>query len=357
MIISLRNKATLSEISGVIRCLERLGLKSQISKAGERTLIGVLGEGAEGARALVSGLPGVVEVALGTKPYPLASREFRPEDTRIRINGTSIGGGTFVVIAGPCSVESREQILEVAEVVKKEGGHLLRGGVFKPRSSPYSFQGLGLKGLEYLALAKERTGLPVVTEVLSSKDVSAVAEHADVLQIGARNMQNFTLLNAVGAAGKPVLLKRGMMATVEELLLAAEYILKGGNARVILCERGIRTFETATRNTLDITAVPLIRQLSHLPIFVDPSHATGRRDLVPPLARVALAAGADGLMVEVHPHPEKAKSDGGQSLTPGMFSRMMADLRATSRALGMDLRNDSPLPHQEGGARYRAGRL
>jgi len=270
------------------------------------------------------------------KPYKLVSREFKPERTAISIGGVGIGREGFVVIAGPCAVESREQIMEIASLVKEKGAKALRGGAFKPRTSPYSFQGLGLKGLEYLKEAGEKYGLPLVTEVLSTDQVPIVAQYADVLQIGARNMQNFSLLRAVGQLDKPVLLKRGLMATVEEFLLAAEYILSEGNWRVILCERGIRTFETYTRNTLDIAAVPLIRELSHLPVVVDPSHAAGRRELVAPLACASLAAGADGILIEVHPEPEKALSDGPQSLSFAEFARLMDRIEQLAKALEND---------------------
>ncbi len=345
MVVVMRMGVSLQEITSVIRFIEEAGFRSHVSKGVSSTLIGIIGDLGEMRQTLREQLlsfPGIEEVVAVTKPYKLASRDFNPEDTVIRVNGHVIGAGNFVVIAGPCSVESRAQILEVAEFVKEQGANFLRGGAFKPRTSPYSFQGLGIEALEYLAETRSRTGLAVVTEVLSPHEVAIVEQYADILQIGARNMQNFSLLTAVSTSQKPVLLKRGMMSTVEELLLAAEYILKGGNTQVILCERGIRTFEVATRNTLDISAVPLIRSLSHLPVIVDPSHATGRRDLVTPLARASLAAGADGVMVEIHKEPEKAKSDGPQSLTFEMFSVMMQDLRLMARALGKDLSVASP---------------
>jgi len=275
----------------------------------------------------LSGLPGIREVLEPSTPYPLVSRERRKKGTVIQVGRVRIGDGSFVVIAGPCSVESREQILKTARVVKKAGAHMLRGGVYKPRTSPYSFQGLGKKGLQYLAEARKITGLPIVTEVLSPADLGMVSEVADVLQIGSRNMQNFPLLKAVGKSARPVLLKRGMMATLEEFLLAAEYILSEGNEQVILCERGIRTFEPSTRNTLDISCVPLLKEWSHLPVIVDPSHASGRRSLVLPLSRAALAVGADGLMVEVHPEPARALSDGFESLDFPAFSALMKDLQ------------------------------
>lgn len=345
MVVIMQMGVSLQEITSVIRFIEEAGFRPHVSKGVSSTLIGIIGDLGEMRQTLREQLlsfSGVEEVVAVTKPYKLASRDFNPEDTVIRVNGHVIGGEHFVVIAGPCSVESRAQILEVAEFVKEQGGNFLRGGAFKPRTSPYSFQGLGIEALEYLAEARSRTGLAVVTEVLSPQEVAIVEQYADILQIGARNMQNFSLLTAVSTSQKPVLLKRGMMSTVEELLLAAEYILKGGNNQVILCERGIRTFETATRNTLDISAVPLIQNLSHLPVIVDPSHATGRRDLVAPLARASLAVGADGVMVEIHKEPEKAKSDGPQSLTFEMFSAMMRDLRSMAPAMGRDLSVASP---------------
>jgi 3-deoxy-7-phosphoheptulonate synthase len=268
------------------------------------------------------------------RPFKLASREFHPQDTVVKVNGVSIGGRQLVVMAGPCAVESREQILETARAVKEAGGLVLRGGAFKPRTSPYSFQGLGEEGLRLLTQARDETGLPIVTEVMDPQMVPLVTTYADILQIGARNMQNYALLHAVGEAQRPVLLKRGMMSTVEELLMAAEYILSHGNERVILCERGIRTFEQYTRNTLDINAVPLLKQLSHLPVLVDPSHGTGKWELVEPVSRAAVAAGADGLIVEVHPHPEEALSDGGQSLKPARFAALMESLRPVAEAVG-----------------------
>lgn len=267
------------------------------------------------------------------EPYKLVSREAKSSDTVVCVGGITTGNNGFVVIAGPCSVESRTQILETAHFVREQGAHILRGGAFKPRTSPYSFQGLGVRGLEYLAEAREQTNLPVVTEVLSPEMIEVVAEYADILQIGARNMQNFELLKSVGRYKKPVLLKRGMSATIEEFLLAAEYLAVGGSTEVILCERGIRTFEPYTRNTLDLSAIPVIKSLSHLPIIVDPSHATGKRHLVPPLAKAALVTGAHGLMVEVHPEPENAKSDGMQSLRFTEFQQMMYELKEISAAM------------------------
>lgn len=337
MIVIMKKEATVKETTEVIKFIETLGFKPHVSKGTEKTIIGVIGDDRYVSKDALRDLPGVEDVVPILKPYKLVSREFHPTDTVIQVKDVAIGAGGFVVMAGPCSVESREQILETAHFVREHGAHILRGGAFKPRTSPYSFQGLEVEGLQYLAEAREQTGLPVVTEVLSPEAVEVVAEYADILQIGARNMQNFALLKAIGRVRKPVLLKRGMSATLEELLLAAEYLVAGGNPEIILCERGIRTFEPYTRNTLDISAVPVVKQLSHLPIIVDPSHATGKRDLVPPLAKAAMVAGADGLMVEVHPEPEKAKSDGPQSLRFADFQRMMDELKQVGTALGRKL--------------------
>jgi 3-deoxy-7-phosphoheptulonate synthase len=282
-------------------------------------------------------LPGVDRVVPISRPYKVASREFSPENTVFPLDGVQVGGPGIVVIAGPCSVESREQTLEIAHAVKEAGAHALRGGAYKPRTSPYAFQGLGEEGLEILAEARQVTGLPVVTEVMSTEQVPIVSSYVDVLQLGARNMQNFALLHAAGESHKPILLKRGMSATVEELLMAAEYILSHGNRRVILCERGIRTFETTTRNTTDINAIPVIKNLSHLPVMLDPSHSTGNWEYVTAIARAGIAAGADGLIVEVHAHPELALSDGGQSLKPERFAEMIRQVKAIAQALGRDL--------------------
>jgi 3-deoxy-7-phosphoheptulonate synthase len=271
-------------------------------------------------------MPGVEKAVRISAPYKFVSREFRPERSRVRVNGHEIGGEQFIVMAGPCSVENEKQIMETAESVAKAGAHLLRGGAFKPRTSPYDFQGMEIEGLKLLRKAKAATGLAIVTEVMSDRDVDLVAEYADVLQIGARNMQNFALLKTLGKCDRPVLLKRGLSSTIKELLMSAEYITAHGNPNVVLCERGIRTFETATRNTCDITAIPVLKELTHLPVILDPSHATGKRDLVPPLVRAAVAIGADGVIVEVHPNPAKAVSDGAQSLELRQFSEMMAEL-------------------------------
>jgi len=291
-------------------------------------VIGVVGVGdVTACLESVEAMPQVEAVTRITAPYKFVSKEFRKEKTRIRVNGTEIGGNEFVMMAGPCSVESEEQIMRAAEGVAKAGAKLLRGGAFKPRTSPYDFQGMEEEGLKLLQKAKKATGLAIVTEVMSDRDVSLVAEYADVLQIGARNMQNFVLLKALGKCGRPILLKRGLSSTVKELLMSAEYIVAHGNSEVMLCERGIRTFETVTRNTCDIAAIPALNELTHLPVILDPSHATGKRSLVPALARAGVAIGADGLIVEVHPAPEKAISDGAQSLDLAQFEKMMKELQ------------------------------
>jgi 3-deoxy-7-phosphoheptulonate synthase len=282
-------------------------------------------------------IPGVEKVLPVLKPYKLASREFRNENTIIKIGTAEIGGRKVVVMAGPCAVENKTLLIETAKEVKAAGASFIRGGAFKPRTSPYSFQGLGEEGLTYLAEARERTGLPVVTEVMDPRDMDAIVKYADIIQIGARNMQNFRLLKEVGAYHKPVVLKRGISATIKEWLMSAEYIMAGGNHNVILCERGIRTYETATRNTLDLSAVPVLKQLTHLPVIVDPSHAVGKWDLVAPMAKAAVAAGADGLIIEVHPNPEEALSDGEQSLKPKMFKQLMDELKPIAQAVGREI--------------------
>lgn len=337
MIIVMKHGATPQQIAHVVAQIEQMGFRAHLSEGVERTIIGVIGDERPLNKDQVLLWDGVERVVPILHPFKLASRDFKPEDTEVSVNGVAIGGQRVVVIAGPCAVESREQILEVARAVKEAGATLLRGGAFKPRTSPYSFQGLGLEGLKLLAEAREQTGLPVVTEVMAPEQVPLVAEYADVLQVGARNMQNFALLEAVGRARKPVLLKRGLMSTVEELLLSAEYILIQGNKQVILCERGIRTFETYTRNTLDINAVPLLKRLTHLPVIVDPSHGTGKWELVPAVSRAAVAAGADGLIIEVHPRPQEALSDGAQSLRPDRFAALMEELRRVAEAVGRTL--------------------
>lgn len=321
--------------------LDRLGsfnLKGELSQGEERVVIGVLGAPIpSGLGQALEALPGVEKTLRITAPYKLASREFHPLDTVVRVRDVEIGGNELVVMAGPCSVESRDQLLRTAEGVRERGAKLLRGGAYKPRTSPYAFRGLGEQGLELLAEARERTGLAIVTEVMTPADVPVVGQYTDVFQIGARNMQNYLLLEEVGRTDKPVLLKRGLAATIEEWLLAAEYIMAQGNRQVILCERGIRTFETATRNTFDLNAVALVKRLSHLPVIADPSHGTGKWYLVPPLSLAAIAAGADGLIVEVHPDPDRALSDGAQSLTLENFGRLMQQAQAVAQALGRSL--------------------
>jgi 3-deoxy-7-phosphoheptulonate synthase len=328
MIISMKLHATRGEIDEVTDQVKRFGYKVHSIEGEERVVIGVVGVGdVTACLESVEAMPQVEAVTRITAPYKFVSREFRKEKTRIRVNGTEIGGNEFVVMAGPCSVESEEQILKAAEGVAKAGAKLLRGGAFKPRTSPYDFQGMEEEGLKLLQKAKKATGLAIVTEVMSDRDVEMVAQYADVLQIGARNMQNFMLLKALGKCGRPILLKRGLSSTVKELLMSAEYIVAHGNSEVILCERGIRTFETVTRNTCDIAAIPALNELTHLPVILDPSHATGKRSLVPALARAGVAIGADGLIVEVHPAPEKAISDGAQSLDLTQFAKMMQELK------------------------------
>ena len=327
MIISMKLHATRQEIDEVTDQVKRFGYKVHSIEGEERVVIGVVGVGdVTACLESVEAMPQVEAVTRITAPYKFVSKEFRKEKTRIRVNGTEIGGNEFVMMAGPCSVESEEQIMRAAEGVAKAGAKLLRGGAFKPRTSPYDFQGMEEEGLKLLQKAKKATGLAIVTEVMSDRDVSLVAEYADVLQIGARNMQNFVLLKALGKCGRPILLKRGLSSTVKELLMSAEYIVAHGNSEVILCERGIRTFETVTRNTCDIAAIPALNELTHLPVILDPSHATGKRSLVPALARAGVAIGADGLIVEVHPAPEKAISDGAQSLDLAQFEKMMKEL-------------------------------
>lgn len=337
MIIVMKHGATPQQIANVAARIEQLGRRVHLSQGEERTIIGVIGNGRPLDKEQIVRWDGVEKVVPILHPFKLASRDFQPEDTIVCLNGICIGGEKVVVMAGPCAVESRQQLLEVAHAVKEAGATILRGGAYKPRTSPYSFQGLGLEGLKILAEAREQTGLLVITEVMSPDKVPLVATYADILQIGARNMQNYALLQAVGKAHKPVLLKRGMMCTVEELLMSAEYILAQGNERVMLCERGIRTFETYTRNTLDINAVPLLKQLTHLPVIVDPSHGTGKWELVAAVSRAAIAAGADGLLIEVHCHPEQALSDGAQSLKPERFAALMAELRRVAEAVDRTL--------------------
>lgn len=327
MLVIMKDNASSQEIQHIIDILKEAGAEAHLSQGQVKTIIGVIGDREVIYNLELDGLPGVEQAIRVLKPYKLVSRDFQAEPTVVSLEGTRIGGGAFAVIAGPCSVESEEQTFECARAVKAAGATMLRGGAFKPRSSPYSFQGLGVEGLKLLRAAGDEVDLPIVTEVLDVRDAQTVAEYADVLQVGARNMQNFMMLDELGKMDKPVLLKRGLAATVEELLSAAEYVLKGGNRNVILCERGIRTFETFTRNTLDISAVAGLKLLTHLPVIVDPSHAAGRRDIIGALSRAAVAVGADGLMIEVHPDPEHARCDGPQSLTPEMFADIMNELR------------------------------
>src|SRR3989475_11012958 len=337
MIVVMKADAKENQIVGVQKAIRELGFKDHRIHGEERNVVAVLGHVYPELVDELGVLEGVDTVVRISKPYNLASREVNPYDTIVRVGQVEIGGGSIVVMGGPCSVDTEENVLEAARAVKAAGGHILRGGAFKPRTSPYALRGHGEKGLQILAAARAETGLPVVTEVMDARDVQLVAKHADILQIGARNSQNYTLLDEVGRSGKPVLLKRGMSATIEEWLLAAEYVLSHGNRDVILCERGIRTFETATRFTFDVNAIPLVKKLSHLPLIGDPSHATGKWDLVEPVALAAVAAGAHGLIVEVHPTPNQALSDGAQSLDFENFDRLMDDLRRLLGAMAKQL--------------------
>ena len=334
MIVVMLKDSAKADLERVRARIEGHGLQAQVSEGVEKTVVGVLGQTFPDLRGELELLPGVSEVVPISKPYKLSSREFKPEDTIVKVGDVSIGGDDVVVMAGPCAVENEEQMLTTAWEVKKGGAQILRGGAFKPRSSPYSFRGMGVKGLQLLAKAREETGLPVVTEVMSPEDVGLVAQYADMLQIGSRNAQNFNLLDAVGKVRKPVMVKRGFAASYEEWLLAAEYVLAGGNNQVVLCERGIRTFETATRFTMDIAAIPMIKSLSHLPIIADPSHSTGKTHLVPPMVLASVAAGAHGLIVEVHPDPATAMCDGAQALTFDIFNKTMGQLNDVAAALG-----------------------
>jgi 3-deoxy-7-phosphoheptulonate synthase len=334
VLILMRAQAPAEEVDAVCAAVEERGFRPVKLPGEDRVAIGVLGSNPISLRDAIISMPGVVDAVPVSKPFKLVSREFHPEPTVVSVGAVKIGNDNFAVMAGPCSVESEAQLMESAEAVAKAGGHILRGGAFKPRTSPYSFRGLGEEGLKILAIARHRFGLPVVTEVMNIEDVELVSQYADMLQIGARNMQNYGLLEAAGRTMRPILLKRGLSSTIEEWLLSAEYILGQGNNQVVLCERGIRTFETYTRNTLDLSAAPLVKELSHLPVVIDPSHGTGKWSLVTPMALAALAAGAAGLMVEVHPHPDHALSDGSQSLTPRHFGEMMERLRLISEPLG-----------------------
>lgn len=337
MIVVMKEGANEEEIQDVVALLKSKGLGVHVSQGEEKTIVGVIGQKERVRELPMESMPGVEKVVSVSNPFKLASRAFHPQDTLIPIGSHVVGGNEPTVIAGPCSVESLEQIIEVAEGVKASGANMLRGGAFKPRSSPYSFQGLGETGLKYLAEARERTGLPVVSEVMEIDTLAMMCEYVDVLQVGARNMQNYPLLRAIGKTQKPVLLKRGLSATIEEWLMSAEYVLSEGNPNVILCERGIRTFETYTRNTLDLNAVPVVQHLSHLPILVDPSHGVGKWQYVTAMARAGIAAGANGLIVEVHPNPKEAFSDGEQSLTLESFTNMMNEVQRLAKALGTEI--------------------
>jgi 3-deoxy-7-phosphoheptulonate synthase len=334
MIVAMQERATEEQIQDVIERLVQLGFNVHRTTGTVQTILAGVGTPGHFDHKDFEVLAGVSEVVRISSPYKLAGRSFRPEGTVVRFpNGVTVGGNEVTIMAGPCSVESREQIFAVAKLVKSSGAQFLRGGAFKPRSSPYSFQGLGLEGLKLLKEVREQTGLLIISEVMEISQIELMLPYVDVFQVGARNMQNFNLLRELGQVEKPVLLKRGIAATIEELLLSAEYVLAGGNYDVILCERGIRTFETYTRNTMDISAIPVVKKLSHLPMFGDPSHGTGRRDQVAPLARAAVAAGCDGLLMEVHPNPDKALSDGAQSLNPEQFTKLMAELRIIALAV------------------------
>ena len=342
MLVVMHTTATPADIDAVCRVIAEMGYSAVPMPGEQRTAIGVVGNDGRVDDTNVVGLAGVAQVIHVSRPYKQVSREWRPENTIVQIApGVAFGGNAIVIVAGPCSVESEEQILSAARAVRAAGGTALRGGAFKPRSSPYSFQGLGKRGLELLALAKRETGLAIVTEAMDDEGAHLVAEYADCIQIGARNMQNYSLLKAAGRIGKPVLLKRGMAATITDLLLSAEYILAEGNTQVILCERGLRSFDTAARNMFDLNAIPIVQKMSHLPIIADPSHGTGLRDKVIPMTRAAVAAGADGILVEMHPNPERAKSDGAQSLYPEQFARLMEEVRLIAQAIGREI---SPPP-------------
>jgi len=335
MLVVMAQHATPQEIDGVVKAIEEMGYEARPMPGGQRTTVGLIGNDGRVDGSRIESLPGVAEIIHVSKPYKQVSREWRAQNTVVTIApGVSFGGESVHVIAGPCSVESEHQIVTAARAVKAAGATALRGGAFKPRSSPYSFQGLGKKGLELLAHARKETGLPIVTEALDEEGAHLVAEYADCIQIGARNMQNYSLLRAAGKIRKPVLLKRGLAATITDLLMSAEYLLAEGNDQVILCERGIRSFDTTTRNLFDLTAIPIVQRLSHLPIIADPSHGTGLRDKVTPMARAAIAAGADGVMIEVHPNPDRALSDGAQSLYPDQFEALVVELRVIAQAIG-----------------------
>jgi 3-deoxy-7-phosphoheptulonate synthase len=341
MLVVMAPGATAEQVRDVVATIEELGYEARPMPGRQRTTVGLVGNDGRVDGSRIAALPGVAEIIHVTKPYKQVSREWKQEPTVIRLaGGVTIGGNDLAIMAGPCSVESEAQILEAARAVRAAGATILRGGAYKPRSSPYSFQGLGEEGLRLLALAREETGLLIVTEAMDAEQLDQVVEVADIVQIGARNMQNYSLLRSAGRSGKPILLKRGLSATIQDLLLSAEYILAEGNPNVVLCERGLRAFDSVTRNLFDLSAVPIVHHLSHLPIVADPSHGTGRRDMVIPMARAAVAAGADGLLIEVHPHPERALSDGAQSLDPAQFTTLMREARLIADAIGRNI----PIP-------------
>ncbi|HVN14312.1 MAG TPA: 3-deoxy-7-phosphoheptulonate synthase [Anaerolineales bacterium] len=347
MMIIMHPGAPKEQIQNVIATIEKNKLSAHVIEGVEQTIIGAVGDGHYVGTDVFEALPGVLTVQRISQPYKLASRQFHAHDSVFQLDGFTIGGKEIPIIAGPCSVESRSQILEIAQAVREAGANALRGGVFKPRTSPYAFQGLGEEGLEYLVEAREKTGLPIVVEVMAVSQIKIMEKYVDVFQLGARNMQNFNLLRAIGETRTPVLFKRGMSATIEEMLMASEYILIGGNTRVMLCERGIRTFETATRNTTDINAIPVLKKLTHLPVVIDPSHSTGDSSYVSAVAKAGVAAGADGVIVEVHHDPANALSDGKQSLTPEAFAKMVKQVKAVAEAVDRHL-VESPLPLGEG---------
>ncbi len=343
MIVVMKTGATEEQVLNVQKTIRELGFKDHRIHGEERVVVAVLGHIYPELQDELGVIDGVDSVVRISKPFKLASRDVQPHDTVVRVGNLKIGDGSVVLMGGPCSVDSEENVIEAARAVKAAGGHVLRGGAFKPRSSPYAFRGHGEKALHILAAAREETGLPIITEVMDARDVDLVAKHADILQIGARNMQNFTLLDEVGRSGRPVMLKRGLSGTIEEWLLAAEYVLSHGNRDVILCERGIRTFEPATRNTFDVNAIPLVKKLSHLPVIGDPSHATGKWYLVEPVGVAAIAAGADGLLIEMHPNPDHALSDGAQSLTPENFAKLSSKVAKVAGALGRPMAQQAEL--------------
>ena len=344
MIIVMKTEATREHVASIVDRVEAVGCKTHTIIGADRSVIGVVGDGRFIDMRQIGRMIGVEKVMPISKPYKGASREFKPDDTIVTVGGVEIGGDNMVVMAGPCSVEGRTELLEIAHACKEAGAHILRGGAYKPRSSPYSFQGLGEEGLKYLAEAREATGMPIITEVMDPSLVPMVCEYADILQVGARNMQNYTLLNAIGKSGHPVMLKRSFSGTIEEWLMGAEYIISHGNNKVMLCERGIRANETETRNTFDVSAIPVIKHLSHLPIIADPSHAVGKWEYVGAISKAAVAAGADGVILEVHPKPDEAWSDGRQSLKPERFARLVREMRAIAQAVGRDIAPNNGVP-------------